>query len=377
MSKYIIIFITVLIPILVWGVFLYKKNPRKQPAGEIISIFLLGTFSVVPVLLFHEYLMVYLLNYLMETLNIHESSILFSLMKLLLIFIFIILFNLLFAVIQSLVIRIKYKISIRESFNSLYEKIFSVLPILMFFVIFFVFELISQFAFKAEFLASVLGGFMMFAVLEEYFKYIINPFLIYKKINSVGAALVNSLYIGLAFAFIENIFFVLTIWGSTDFWFTFGFRSIFTTLLHISASGIIGYFYGLCTFSKAIVTKYEIEKSEYKPLSKIRKLFGLEKKSIYTSLSIVQGFFLASILHMVYNALLFYGLKYIAAMIVIIFSIVLIYILGHKNTHIQYGLIGKPEMPKKDFEELYLKISVLQHLKEIREGNKSLEKPSA
>lgn len=374
MTKYILIFVTVFIPVLLWGILFYINNPRKQSAKEIISIFLLGSFSVIPVLLFHEYLMIYLLEYFMETLNIHDSSIVLSVLKLILIFLFIVLFNILFALIQSIVIRIKYKIPCRESFKSLYEKLFSFLPILIFFGIFFVFELISQFAFQMEFLISVLGGIIMFAVLEEYFKYIINPFLIYKKINSVGAALVNSLYIGLAFAFVENIYFVTTIWGEPDFWVTFGFRSVFTTLLHVSASGIIGYFYGLCTFSKSIVTKFEIEKSEYKSFSKIRKVLGLEKKSIFTSISIVQGFFLASILHMLYNLLLFYGLKYVAAIIVIIFSFGIIYILGHKNTHIQYGLIGKPEMPKKDFEELYLKISVLQHLKEIREGNIHNEK---
>lgn len=370
MGKYIIIFVIALVPVLIWGIFFYLKNPRKQPVGEIFSIFLLGTFSVVPVLLFHEYLMIYMLEYFVVNLNISESSIFICFIKLILTFLFILFFNLMFAIFQSCFIRIKFKISCKDSFNSLYTKLFSLLPILIFFGIFIVIEFLYHFLLDMEFLASALGGLILFAVLEEYFKYIINPFLIYKKINSIGAALVNSLYIGLAFAFIENIFFIFTVWGAPDFWFTFGFRSVFTTLLHVSASGIIGYFYGLCTFSKSIVAKYEIEKSEYKPLSKFRKLLGLEKKSIFTSISIVQGFFLASILHIAYNALLFYGLKYIAAIIVIIFSFILVYILGHKDTHIQYGLIGKPEMPKKDFEELYLKISVLQHLKEIREGNK-------
>ena len=59
-----------LIPILLWGIYFYFRNPRRQPVSEVIKIFLIGTFSVFPVILFHKSFSHPATKYLTELLNV-------------------------------------------------------------------------------------------------------------------------------------------------------------------------------------------------------------------------------------------------------------------------------------------------------------------
>ncbi|MEA3446513.1 MAG: PrsW family glutamic-type intramembrane protease [Bacteroidota bacterium] len=244
---------------------------------------------------------------------------------------------------------------------------YNLTPLLIFFLLFFLIEIIFNLTFQIDFILSLAGSTIIFAVLEEYFKYIINPFLDYKRLNSIGSAIVNTLYIGLSFAFIENILFFIYSKGSPDFMTIYIYRSIFTTLLHVCASGLLGYFYGLSIFSKSIITNYEIEKSEYNILAPLREWLGVRKKSIFQSISVTQGFFVAGSVHAVFNLLIFLNLKIPSAILIIGLTLFVVYLLNLKSTQVQYGLVGTDTMPKEDFSQLRLQISVIQHLKEIQD----------
>ena len=109
-------------------------------------------------------------------------------------------------------------------------------------------------------------------------------------------------------------------------------------------------------------------------LAPVRKLLGLQKKSIFQNVTITQGFFAAAIIHATFNLLIFLDLKILSAILIIIFSFFIVYLLNLKSTQIQYGLVGTQTMPKEDFEKLRLQISVSQHLKEIREAQNEAAK---
>ena len=362
------ILLITIIPIALWGVYFYFRNPQKQPIWDIIKIFLIGTLSAFPVLLFHQFFLKPVTLYLSELFHLSEIAILPALLKLVLTLLFIAIFIFIFAFIQSTVLNIFYKSSWSENFKSIYNKMYHLTPLLIFFLAFIIVEICLQFTLKVDFILSTAGGFILFAVLEEYFKYMINPFLAYKRLHSIGSAIVNALYVGLAFAFIENILFFLSTRNNPDFLTIFVYRSVFTTLLHVCASGLLGYFYGMSIFSKSILTNYEIEKSEYNAFSWLRNLFGMKKKSIFQSISVTQGFFIVATLHAIFNLLIILDFKKLSAFLIIFFSMFIVYLLNLKSTQIKYSLVGTDAMPDEDYEQLRLKISVLQHVKEIQEG---------
>lgn len=374
METFLIILITI-IPIILWGTYFYVKNPRKQPISEILKIFALGLFSILPVIIFHQYFLDPAGSYLASTLSITNTAVLPAILELLLTMIFIVLFILIFALIQSTILKLFYKLPWAENFKTVYKKMYNLTPLLIFFLLFIVVEVAFNFTLQIDFILSLAGSTLIFAILEEYFKYIVNPFLAFKRLNSIGSAIVNTLYVGLAFAFIENIIFFLNSKGSPDFMTIYIYRSIFTTLLHVCASGILGYFYGRSLFSKSILTNYEIEKGQYNLLESLRNLLRMKKKSMLQNVAITRGFFIAAAIHATFNLLIFLNQIAISAALIVIFSFFIIYLLNLKSTQIQYGLVGTQTMPEEDFEKLRLQISVSQHLKEIREAQNTNSKP--
>ena len=93
-------------------------------------------------------------------------------------------------------------------------------------------------------------------------------------------------------------------------------------------------------------------------------------KSIFQNVSIAQGFFVAAIIHATFNLLIFLDLKTISAVLILILTLFIVYLLNLKSTQIQYGLVGTKAMPEEDFEILRMQISVSQHLKEIQDAQK-------
>jgi len=358
--------IITLIPIFLWGVYFYFKNPRKQPISEIVKIFLLGTLSIVPVFIFHRYFLERVSRYLVELLSIPDISIVLTVLELGLMVLFIITFIFLFTLIQCTALFFTHELPWRNNLRTIYKKMYHLTPLLLFFFLFLVIEITFNLTTGVDFILSLTGGTIILAVLEEYFKYIINPFLVYKRLNSVASAIVNTVYIGLAFAFIENILYFINIQGNPNFIAIYVYRSLFTTLIHVSASGILGYFYGLSLFSKPLVINYEIEKSQYKALERIRNLLSLRKKSVFQNISVTQGFIIAGLVHAVFNLMILLDYKIFSAVFVIILSFLIVHLLNLKDNQVQYGLVGTATMPEEDFEKLRLQISVAQHLKEIQ-----------
>ncbi len=367
MGKYILIFIIGLIPATLWGLYFWHKNPSRQSFREIVGIFLLGTLSVLPVYWFHQWVLRDLMRELQKDWAFLSHSFWSAAVELMLLLLFIVVFVSLFAVLSALFNRFRRKsgeLEAREDF-SIYKKLYNLSPILVFFFLFLLVE-VGSLGFGTDFISTLVGGIIVFAVLEEYFKYAINPFLVRKKLHSVGTAMVNALYVGLAFAFVENILFFNVHYGSEGFWSLVLYRSVFTSLLHVSASGILGYFYGLSLFSNAIVATYEIEKGKYNLPFWLRRM--TKKETIFKSVSVNQGFFIAALVHAGFNLFLNLGLKSLASITVIILAFFVLKTLHSRLNQIQYGLVGTQTMPKIDFEHLRLQIAVLKEQKAIQQA---------
>jgi len=366
MTKFILILIIGLIPAMLWGLYFWHKNPSRQSFKEIVGIFLLGTLSVLPVYWFHQWVLRELMRELKNDWSFLSNTFWSATVELLLLLIFIVLFVSLFAILSAIGARFRHRSSdleAREDF-SIYKKLYNLSPILVFFVLFLLIE-VGSLGFGTNFISTLTGSIIVFAVLEEYFKYAINPFLVRKKLHSVGTAMVNALYVGLAFAFVENILFFNLHYGSDGFWSLVLYRSVFTSLLHVCVSGILGYFYGLSLFSNAIVASHEIEKGKYNLPFWLRRV--TKKETIFKSVSVNQGFFIAALVHAGFNLFLNVGLKSLASITVLILAFFVLRTLHSRFNQIQYGLVGTQTMPKIDFEHLKLQIAVLKEQKAIQQ----------
>lgn len=371
MDKMLSIIILGGLPTILWISYFHWKNPRKQPLKEIVKIFILGSLSVIPVILFHQWLLKKVINQLIDSIQLFEIPFFASALELFLILAFILAFIFIFASAHSLLVRAFYKLPLKKSFSIVHNRLYSIVPILAFFTLFLVIEGFLGLGFKVSFVTSLIGNTIIFALLEEYFKYIINPFLVYKKVNSVGTAMVHALYVGLAFAFIENSLFFYVNFNNENFWDIIIFRSIITTLVHVCASGIIGYFYGLSLFSESMIANYEIEKSNYSMPAWMKNF--LKKETVFRSSAVTQGFIFAAIFHALFNILINLNMKALATTLVSIFTIIIVLLLQSKTTQIQYGIIGGKTISEEEYEKLRLQISVLQHTKEIQKMHKTQE----
>lgn len=352
------------VPLLLWGGFFYYSNPRKQPLKEISKIFLLGTLSIVPVIYFHQWLLGDILVTLKSWWSVFEGNFMSAFLELSLMLMFIFFFVTVFSILSFIFGRLIFRSSSPQSSHSRHGKLYNLAPILVFFALFLLVEAVTDLTTQQSFLLSLLGSTITFAVLEEYFKFAINPFLSRQKINSVGTAMVYALYVGLAFAFVENLMFFYVMYGSADFQRVVVYRSLATALLHIGASGILGYFYGLSLFSNSMLATYEIEKGQYQLPFWLKPFF--KKETFIQSLSVTQGFFLAALFHTTFNTFLHLQMKTLAIVLVIVLTALVVLLLRSHSSQVQYGLIGTDTMPQVDFEKLRLQISFLKEMQGIQ-----------
>jgi RsiW-degrading membrane proteinase PrsW (M82 family) len=90
--------------------------------------------------------------------------------------------------------------------------------------------------------------------IEELIKYVVLRYSVYaaKEFNQVFDGIVYGVIIALTFSLVENIVYFQMIQSSAStlaFVLTVMYRSIFTTLLHVTATGITGYFVGRAKFN--------------------------------------------------------------------------------------------------------------------------------
>src|SRR5690606_32878956 len=141
MDLILVLILADVIPIALWMYYFNEKNPRTQPLKEVMSIFIFGIFSILPVVLFHRYVATYLLSQLESLHPFLAQPSTMGILQLVLILVFVALFILVFSILQALAIRLSYKLPLKESFRSTSKKLYNITPLLLFLVAFLVIEM--------------------------------------------------------------------------------------------------------------------------------------------------------------------------------------------------------------------------------------------
>ncbi|MCK5471803.1 PrsW family intramembrane metalloprotease [Candidatus Gracilibacteria bacterium] len=127
--------------------------------------------------------------------------------------------------------------------------------------------------------------------------------------RNIDDAIIFSIVVALGFAFIENVLYFRSIWNNPTIdesirWFYVTFRSLGSMLLHIFASGILGYYYGIAYFAKPVL-KDKLAEGEHFILTRwIHRILHLKSETVFREEKILEGLLIAASLHAVFDFLM-------------------------------------------------------------------------
>ncbi|MEE9571926.1 MAG: PrsW family glutamic-type intramembrane protease, partial [Candidatus Neomarinimicrobiota bacterium] len=195
---------------------------------------------------------------------------------------------------------------------------FTVVSILIGITIYF--ETLAQNIFNTPVIGTILGTILFLAIIEEYIKHLMVRITDDKKLKNIDNAITLSIMVGLAFAFIETIVYSLAT-GEISIIF---YRSMVSIPIHLVASGIFGYYYGLAHFAKPIV-KLEGGDKTYRG-KWVPKLLTLKRSTVFSEEKIIEGIFFATAFHASMNLLFEFGLGFVAIPFIVLGIVILFHL---------------------------------------------------
>jgi RsiW-degrading membrane proteinase PrsW (M82 family) len=306
---------------LIWGVIFYKKDYHPQPLKVVLKSFGVGLFSMVPVFAY-KYAYQHLLPELSEFRIFRPllDSPLWS-------GIFVFALNL--VALSLLIFLLSGLVSVTLNFfnraclanlkNALKQEPlgFTMVSLLLGAVIFI--QRWIQDVWGSPLLATALGSILFLAIIEEYVKHLIVRITDDKKLKDIDDAITLGIVVGLAFAFTETIVYGVT---TGDLKIVF-FRTMVSLPIHVVASGIFGYYYGLAHFAKPIVASEGGDQTYHENLwgmarhGWLRRLMTLKKSTVYSEEKIIEGFLLATVFHALCNVLFELSLGVLAVPLIV------------------------------------------------------------
>ena len=127
--------------------------------------------------------------------------------------------------------------------------------------------------------------------------------------DSIDDAIQFSIVAALGFAFLENILYFYNIWHvygaqGADFAKFFLLRSLLSVGLHVIASGIFGYYYGVAHFAQPILQEQLGLGKNFPILAKIHQLFRFKSETLFHEEKIFQGLLIAAGVHGLFDFLM-------------------------------------------------------------------------
>ncbi len=168
---------------------------------------------------------------------------------------------------------------------------------------------------------TTVGVIMFLAVIEEYVKHLTVRFVDDKKIKDVDDAITLSIIVGLAFSFVETIIYAINV-GDMAIVLP---RALLSMPIHVIASGIFGYYYGLARFAKPILEAEHKQKKYQIRFKHLHTVLRLKKSDIYEEEKTAQGLVLATLFHTVANILFELNLAYVTVPLIVGGMLVLSY----------------------------------------------------
>ena len=365
-----------IIPVAAYGYFFYHKSPRQRPKLLFLLTFLVGCFSVVPLLIYQyfylnlDYFAKTELNFLVKNIALqpffagifsyflHIGFITF------LIFIIAFLITVITTCFSLKTFRNIFRSVLEENFN--FQFIATIVGLLV------ALEVLIGETFGITLFQGVLGVIILKAMMEEYSKHLIVRFTDDDQLFNIDDAIELSLFVGLSFAFVENILYFS---NYPDNLFTlFIGRSLLTVLAHVVFSGIFGYYYGIAHFASPLYFEKNVVRGKRSVFLRVlAKIFRLKKDNMFRELMILNGLLTSTFVHATFNYLLAINQVQLALLVVIGMAYLLLQLLKKKENYRQLGLIGTEIMPVEDFKNLTWQIDSLHWAKKIKEERKKRE----
>ncbi len=304
---------------LIWGYVFYKKDYHPQPLKVIFQSFGVGLFAMVPVFAY-RYIYQNFLPMLSEF-RIFEPLLKSSIFSGF--FVFLINLGLLSLIllalsgIVSLILNFFNHATLTNFKNAIKDEPlgFTTVSLFLGFAIFI--QNLAQNTFNTSVIGTVLGTILFLAVVEEYIKHLMVRITDDKKLKDIDDAITLSIVVGLAFAFVETIIYSV-IAGDMGL---IIYRAMISIPIHLVASGIFGYYYGLAHFAKPIA---ELEGGDKKIKRKwLSKTLTLKKSTVYHEEKMIEGMFFATLFHAGMNLLFEFNLGFLSVPLIIAGIVVL------------------------------------------------------
>ncbi len=299
---------------LIWGYIFYKKDYHPQPLKIIGQSFIMGLFAMIPVF-GYKYVYQHYLPMLAEY-QIFQPLLNSPILSGLGVFIFnLIILSLIlltFSGIVSILLNFFNHSVLINLKNAIKDEPFGFTFISVLIGILIFMQTTLQRFFSIPIVGTVLGTILFLAIIEEYIKHLMVRITDDKKLKDIDDAITLSIVVGLAFAFLETIIYSIAV-GNISIIF---YRTMISIPIHIVASGIFGYYYGLAHFAKPIVQLEGFDKTYKKKW--LPKILSLKKSTLYHEEKMVEGIFFATLFHASMNLLFELSLGFLAVPFIVL-----------------------------------------------------------
>ena len=279
----------------IWGYLFYKKDYHPQPVKVIVQTFIIGLFAMAPIFgykfIYQNYLP--MLSYSEILKPLFESPLLSGLIIFIINLFLLSLILFVFTTILSLVLIIFNHETLHSLKRAFEEEELGFEAVSVMIGLFLIGAGYVEKMFDVSIVYSILGVTIFLAIIEEYVKHLIVRLSDDKKIKDFDDAITLSIMVGLAFAFMENIIYAIVTKEPS----LILYRTLLSMPIHLTASGIFGYYYGLAHFATPIVKAEHKQKTYHIHLKFIHKVLTLKRSTIFEEEKIMEGLAFATIFH--------------------------------------------------------------------------------
>jgi RsiW-degrading membrane proteinase PrsW (M82 family) len=331
-----ILYVTLLaVATLIWGYIFYKKDYHPRPLKVLAQVFIIGFFAMVPVFAY-KYIYQNFLPELAEY-RIFKSLVNSFILNGLFYFLanLIILSAILFIIsgmITGILTFFRHEIFVNIK-KSIKDEGLGFIAVSVIIGLLVCIESLSEKIFGAPVINTAIGSILFLSIIEEYIKHLIVRFTDDKKLKDIDDAITLSIMVGLSFSLIETFIYAYAGGGMS----LIIYRALLSMPVHIVASGIFGYYYGLAHFAKPMVRAAGGEKTYKLNLKWLHRILSFRKSTVYEEEKITEGLFFAALFHAMCNGLFELNLAFAVVPILMIGLFALSHL--YKKSHTLYRLL--------------------------------------
>ena len=320
---------------LIWGYIFYKKDYHPQPVKVIVQIFGIGLFAMIPVFtykyIYQNYLPILSEYQIFQPLldSFVLEGFIFFLFNLILLSVILMILG---GILTGLLTFFKHETLVNIK-NSLKDNEFGFITVSVMIGLLIYIESFFETIWNIPIVNTILGAILFLTIIEEYIKHLMVRFVDDKKLKDIDDAITLSIMVGLAFSLMETLFYAINIGDMS----LIAYRAFISMPIHLVASGIFGYYYGLAHFAKPLVKADGGEKTYRFNLKWLHKILTFRKSTVYEEEKIIEGMGLATLFHATCNILFELNLAFIVVPILIFGLFVISYF--YKESHVLYRLI--------------------------------------